>query len=207
MDDLGLVERLRTGDHFILFYDTHENKRRVLFEFLAAGLRKKRCGVYVASEESPEQIRAAMTNAGIDAPRYESEGSLILRDYSDWYIEDGRCAHDKILAHWLEAAEDARRKGLNGLSATGEMDCFIRHNKVRELLRYEYALHKKLKISAEAICAYSIIGLVNAGWQDLIMPLIRAHGRVILTGPSGVMLHRPEKIEDADIGRLLQIKI
>ncbi|MCL4435124.1 MAG: MEDS domain-containing protein [Thaumarchaeota archaeon] len=206
--DVGFVERIRTGDHLILFYDTQENKRRVLFKFLAAGLRRKKRGVYIASEESPEQIRSAMMDFGVDAPRYEAEGSLIIHGYLGWYIEGGGCcAPDKISAHWLETAEDARRKGLKGLSATGETDCFIRHNKLRELLRYEYVLHKRLKFPAEAICAYSITGLVNAGWQDLIMPLIRAHGQVIFTGPGGVMLRHSEKVEDADIESLLHIKM
>src|SRR4030067_304429 len=52
-----IVGEIGAGDHLILFYDTPENKRRVLFDFLQAGLKEGSRGVYISTEESPEQGR------------------------------------------------------------------------------------------------------------------------------------------------------
>ena len=203
-----VVGEIGAGDHLILFYDTPENKRRVLFDFLQAGLREGSRGVYISTEESPEQIQLAMEEFGIDARACEERGSLILRHYDEWYFSrHGRCLPNKILAKWAETYDEAVEKGLSGLSAAAEMSCFFKHRKIPELLRYENALHRNLQIPAKAICAYSITSIVNSGYQKLLTPLIQAHGRAILTGPGGVMLHRPDKIKDADIARLLQIEI
>ena len=96
---------------------------------------------------------------------------------------------------------------MKGLCAAGEMACFFKHNKVRELLRYEYALQRMLKIPIEALCAYSVPTIVNTGNTEIIMPLVRAHGWAIFTGPGGNRLYKPENVEDLDIEKLLQIKI
>ena len=202
-----VVGEIGAGDHLILFYDTPENKRRVLFDFLQAGLREGSRGVYISTEESPEQIQLAMEEFGIDARACEERGSLILRHYDEWYFRHGRCLPNRILARWAETYDDALEMGLSGLSAVAEMSCFFKHRKIPELLRYENALHRNLQIPAKAICAYSVTSIVNLGYQKLLTPLIQAHGRAILTGPGGVMLHRPDKIKDSDIGRLLQIKM
>ena len=62
-----------------------------------------------------------------------------------------------------------------GSGARGDV-LFFRHEKVRELMRYEYAFHRVLSIQMKAICAYSVPIVVNTGYADMIMPLIRAHG-------------------------------
>ena len=147
-----------------------------------------------------------MKSFGINVEETEKEGKLIVRNYDEWYLESERVEYIKILAGWREIYEKFRAKGL-GLRGTGEMDCFFKHNKVRELLRYEYALHRVLDIPMEAICAYNIHAVVDSGYSEVIMPLVRAHGWAIFTGPGGSMVYEPENVEDYDIERLLQIRI
>jgi hypothetical protein len=115
--DLEFIKNIGDRDHFILFYDTHENKHKILFEFLSGGLKKGRCTVYIDSDETPEQIRESMMNTGIDVPKNEAAGSLVIRDCQGWYIENGHCKPDRILANWAEAAEKSKRRGLKGVSA------------------------------------------------------------------------------------------
>jgi len=39
------------------------------------------------------------------------------------------------------------------------------------------------------------------------MPLVRAHGWAIFTGPGGEMVYQSENVEDYDVENLLRIKI
>lgn len=90
----------------------------------------------------------------------------------------GQAESIKIITHWNEAYNRFSGRGL-GIWVTGETSCFFRKNMVRELLRYEYALHKILAILMEAICAYDLMTIVDTGYKDMIMPLVRAHGKAI----------------------------
>ena len=202
----GLIREIQPTDHLILFYDTAESKHRILFNFLADGLEKGKGAVYICSEERPEHIRGGMESFGIDVDKNERAGKLMIRNYDEWYIEKGRAEPLKIIARWNEICQHFKEKGL-GMRVTGEVSCFFKHNLVRELLRYEYALHRIFFIPMEAICAYNIQTIVNSGYTEMIMPLVRAHGRAIFTAHGASMILEPENVEDSDIERLLEIQI
>lgn len=200
------VRKVDPSNHLILFYDDPESKRSILFDFLSDGLEKGKGAVYVCSDETPEQIRGGMDSYGIDVKANEEAGNLMIVDHDGWYIEGGRIETLRIIARWNEIYEWFKERGL-GMRATGETTCFFENNMVRELLRYEYALHKILTIPMEAICAYNLHTIVNTGYTDMIMPLIRAHKKAIFTAHGCSIVLEPENIEDTDIERLLEIKI
>jgi hypothetical protein len=195
---------IKPRHHIALFYDSEESKRKVIFPFLADGLNRGRGVVYVYSDETPEGIRRGLKAYGVDVEPNERAGNLIMPSYSEWYIENGKVEVLKIMNHWEEAYSRFSERGL-GMRVTGEVTCFFREGKVRDLLRYEYALHKFLRTPMEAICAYGVQTIVETGYTDMIMPLIRAHGKAIFTAEGGIMILEPENIEASDVERLLEI--
>lgn len=133
--------------------------------------------------------------------------SIIARaHYDPFYVENGIVDPLKIINRWHDVYGKMKDMGL-GLRGTGELSCFFDEGKVRELLQYEYALHRVLSIPMEAICAYSIPAIVNTGYTDMIMPLIRAHRGAIFTAGGGSMIVEPEEVEITDVEELLKIKI
>jgi hypothetical protein len=203
---IHFLNNMKPTDHVILFYDMLEKKHRILFNYISAGLQKRKGAVYICSEETPEQIRTGMKTFGVDVEKNEKKGRMMIRNYDEWYIRNGQVECLRILANWKETYEKFRKKGL-GLLATGETACFFKHDRVRELLRYEYACHKVFDTPMEAICAYNIHAIVDSGHTEVIMPLVRAHGWAIFTGQGGSMIYKPENVEDHDVERLLKIKI
>lgn len=204
---IRFVRDMKLNDHAILFYDTLESKHTILFNFLSAGLEEGKGALYICSEEAPEQIRREMEAFGLDVKKFEKENALKIYNYDEWYIEDGKAESVRMLAHATQACENFQKSGLKGMRGAGEMGCFFEHDLVRELLRYEYALHRVLKIPAEIICAYSIYDINISGYTEVIMPLVRAHRLGIFTGSYGFVAHKPENVEDSDVEKLLQIKI
>lgn len=203
----SFIRSMKSGDHMIFFYDTAEHKQELLFNFLADGLAKGEGAVYICSDESPEQIRQSMKTFGFDFSKFEKEETLMIKNYEGWYSENGQFQTAKILAHIKETCEIFRNKGIEELRGCGEMGCFFKYNAVRELLKYEYALHRVLRVPLKAICAYSTYDMVSRGYADIIMPLVRAHRKVIFAEPYGFIAHKPEKVEDSDVEKLMQIKI
>ena len=202
----SFIHEFKPHNHLILFYDTLKNKYEILYHFIANGLQHGKGTVYICSDEGPEEVSREMGSFGINVETKVKEGMLLIRNFNEWYIERGRVEPIKIITRWNKAFDQFSGRGL-GMRVIGETSCFFRQGLVRELMRYEYALHKVLTIPMEAICAYNLKTIVDTGYTDVIMPLIRAHGKAIFTTEGGSMIFEPEKIEDTDIEKLLDIEI
>lgn len=177
------AEELRPRDHLIFVYQSSEVKYNVLFNYLKVGLEKGEAAVYVASEESPIEIRDAMKRFGIEAEKYEKIGALRILGYNDIYIIDGKFDIPTTMGLWNKLYKEAMTKGFKGLRVTGEMACFFQHNLTRELMEYERELHRILDIPITAICAYNTKMLSKAQNPiNLYTELVRAHRVVLFAG-------------------------
>jgi hypothetical protein len=205
---INFVNKLNGSEHVAFFYDTRENKYKVLFSFLSSGLSHNKGALYVCSEESPETIRRKMNDFGINVIEEEQVERLLIRPYA-FLCEPsdiGQVEVVNILANWKNMYQQYNEKGF-GLRIAEEMSYFFAGDKIRELLRYEYALHRVLDIPIQAISAYNVQAIVDAEHAEVIMPLIRAHCWTIITGPKGNSIKESREIEDCDVEQLLEIKI
>ncbi len=202
----SFIHKFEPHNHLILFYDTLKNKYGILNLFVANGLKNGKGIVYICSDEGPEEVHRDLNSFGFDVETRVKEGILLIRSFDEWYIERGRVEPIKIITRWNKAFDQFNGRGL-GMRVIGETSCFFRQGLVRELMRYEYALHRVLTIPMEAICAYNLKTIVDTGYTDVIMPLIRAHGKAIFTTEGGSMIFEPENIEDTDVEKLLDIEI
>jgi hypothetical protein len=201
----SFIKQIQPTNHIILFYDSLETKRRILYDYISDGLAKGKGIIYVCSDESPDEVRDGLISYGIDVEPNERSENLLIKNF-EWYIEKGKADALKIINRMNEAHRKFSEKGL-GMRIMGETSCFFKQNKVRELLRYEYALHKVFTIPIDAICAYNLQSIVDAGYTDVIMPLVRAHGKAIFTAQGGSIIVEPNDVEDTDLERLLEIEI
>ncbi|MDG7006126.1 MAG: MEDS domain-containing protein, partial [Nitrososphaerota archaeon] len=195
------------GSHNVLIYDSRESKREVLFNHLKVGEPDSKL-VYVCSEERPETIREAMGMQGIDVERLERERRLDVPGYEEVYIaKDGTVDVKKIVDGFAYQAFDSKRHGLKGIRAAAEMSCFFKRGKVVELIEYERALGTRFHFPGAGLCAYNVLEMQAAGCLDTLMPLLRAHGSVILTGPRGAVVLQADRAQQRDVERTLDIKI
>jgi hypothetical protein len=202
---MSFLEQMQKGDHAILFYDSPQNKHDVLFNYLSLGVREGLA--YITTEETPDQIREGMQRFGINVKDRERRGQLVVKRYDEFYLIDGDASTARIMNQWSELARKCVSTGLEGIRVTGETTCFFRSRKISELVRYEYALHRKVDLPARVICAYNIVEMYKAGALETIMPMVRAHDPVIFMGPGGGIVLSPEMVEDKDVEEIMQVKI
>ncbi len=180
---LRILKDLRPRDHVILFYESQQVKRNTLFSYIDRGLRKGEAGIYICSEESPDEIRHAMVKYGIDVKPLEKSGALHILPYTEMYIRDGEFDLNFVMDTWNNWYNDAITKGFKGVRATGEMSCFIEHGLIDDLIDYEHALHTVLDIPMTAICAYNTDMLSKVeNPVDIYSELVRAHGKILYAG-------------------------
>ena len=196
-NDIGkAVEEMPSGTHAVLVYDSQENKRDVLFNHLKCGVNREGL-MYVCTEETPKAIRSEMDEFGLDTERLAANGNLAVKKYDEVYIVDGVVNIPKIINGFMYASSEAKQKGMKGIRAGAEMSCFFREKKSSDLITYENTLHKTLSFPAKGICAYNLVEMGNSGNLDLIWPILRAHGLVIMTGPNGAFaLPEPDVPQD-----------
>ena len=199
------LAEFRRGTHAILFYHTPEDKRELLFSHLKFGNNEGLA--YVCSEENPRQILQEMEGFGIDAHQLRARNRLTVSNYDDVYIVNGEVNNSKISMQFSELAERYRLMGLGGMRAAAEMSCFFQHNKVKELMSYEYAMHRRLSLPAEGICAYNIGEMSKLGQLGAVMPMLRAHDPVIMLGPKESLILEPEKVEDKDVEMTMKVRV
>ncbi|MBN1467198.1 MAG: MEDS domain-containing protein [Fusobacteriaceae bacterium] len=197
---------MKKTNHIILFYDSIKSKKNILYPFIAEGLENGKGSVYIGCEETKNEIREGLAKIGVDVEPNELSGNIILKNYDEWYIEKNRVDAYKITEHFKNAIKNFENKGL-GTRVVGEVGVFFKMGKVKELLRYEYSLHKTISLPMEAICAYNLKTIVETNYTEVIMPLIRAHGKAIFVSENGNILIEPEGVEDTDIEKLLDIQI
>ncbi|MCW4045827.1 MAG: MEDS domain-containing protein [Candidatus Bathyarchaeota archaeon] len=178
---LEQVQKLKPTNHAILVYDSIDAKHQVLFTYLNTGLNNHEAVIYVASEETPADIRIAMKEHGIDVDKHEKTGALQILNYSEVYVCNGKFDIEKTLAFWKQEYQKAS-KTFFGLRVTGEMSCFFKNNLIDDLLSYEKTLHRKLDLPIIAICSYNSKDFnADSNPAKLYTELLQAHGTVFFT--------------------------
>jgi hypothetical protein len=188
---LEFVKNMKSRDHVVLFYTSPEDKNQVLFTYLKAGLERKEAAAYIASQQSPEQTKQAMSQFGIDVGKYEQKGALKVMDYREWYIVDGKFDIPRTMQLWKDMLAESKKKGFKGLRVTGEMACFFDNKMIRELVEYEKSLHRTLDLPMTAICAYDQQTVAETGSTEslkVMFDILRAHSTALVMGPSTVMV-------------------
>ncbi len=176
------ISQMKPGQHVILLYEAIDGKFKVLLNYCKYALKKGEAVVYVCSESSVEEVKAAMQKFGINVKENEDNGALKVLDYTQHYIIDGHFNADNTLKLWKSYYDDSVSKGFKGLRVTGETACFFKHNLVKELVDYEKSLHKTIEIPIIAIYAYHVTTLMHPGNQlNVYGELVKAHGKVLFT--------------------------
>lgn len=192
--------------HAIMFYDTVQNKRDLLYNHLKLGAEGNQGLAYVCSEQKPIEVQQEMEEFGIDVNSLRGRNRLAINNYDRIYIVDQRVDIPAIMRAFQDLSKKYVAMGLDGMRAAGEMSCFFKEGKFSELIDYENALHRKFSFPAEGICAYNIFDLVRYDKLGTIMPLVRAHDPVILAGPKGGLLLQPEKVEPGQIEAAMELQ-
>ncbi|MGY5875402.1 MAG: MEDS domain-containing protein [Candidatus Thorarchaeota archaeon] len=175
-----ILKDLKPREHVILVYNTLEAKRDTLFSYIQGALENGEAARYVCSEESTDSIRKAMIEYGIDVQANEATGALGILDYTDIYIKDGTFSIDDVMDTWTDLYNKIIDDGFSGMRVTGEMNCFLEHQLLDELIEYEQALHTVLDIPMIAICAYNAQKLQEINNPiNIYYELVKAHGRTL----------------------------
>ncbi len=124
LTDCGLpgIRQIPFGVHMCHVYSSREELVAALVPYFAAGLRGNERCIWICGEPlSAREAEAELALAGIDVEGAIASGSLIVRDFSEWYAESGRLKGTDVMRQWLHYEERALADGYEGIRITGNV--------------------------------------------------------------------------------------
>jgi len=136
------ITQIPYGVHICNFYKTRDELIAALVPFFAAGLRRnERCIWITAAPLHAVDAIAELEKVSADARAAIANGSLVVRDYEDWYAEAGALKGNQVVDLWLAEEQRALAGGYSGLRITGNVT-FLRSEDWALFMEYEELVNK-----------------------------------------------------------------
>ena len=170
---LGITQ-IPYGVHMCNFYKTREELIAALVPFFAAGLRRnERCIWITAAPLHAVDAIAELQKANPDTRAAIANGSLVVRDYDDWYAEAGALKGNQVVDLWLAEEQRALAGGYSGLRITGNVT-FLRSEDWALFMEYEELVNKAFQgRRIVTLCTYH---LDSCGAAEVLDVLRRHNG-------------------------------
>ncbi len=130
-------------DHFALLYEDQAEQFASVLPFIAEGLeRGERC-LYVADDNSREDVLAALRDYDIDIDAALESGALTVDTAAETYRRTGEFDRASMMEFWEDELEEAKATGgYSGLRAAAEMTWMLEGDlSADELAEYEALLN------------------------------------------------------------------
>src|SRR6185295_931795 len=124
LTDCGLpgIRNIPYGIHMCHFYRGRDELAAVLVPYFVAGLRNHERCIWISAEPlGAAAAKLSLEHEGVDADAALADGSLILRDFSEWYAEGTRLRGAEVVDFWLAEEARALADGYAGLRITGNV--------------------------------------------------------------------------------------
>ena len=141
--DMGFTQEvLPECHHLCLIYDNEEQRRKIVSEYLAAGLKRGEFVGYFADTAPREDVIAWLLETGVDFLKAETDGAFGVVKAVDAYCPSGRFVPQEVLDRVEARYTMLKQTGYTGSRVTGEMTWVLRDiPDVDRLLEYEVGLN------------------------------------------------------------------
>lgn len=169
------VADLERGEHVFWPYASTASRRRVLCEYLSAGLSAGERLLFVAVDPH-ERLRSDLADAPFDVDHLVRRGEMLVASIADAYLPDGRFDPDRRLREYAELVEAAVRDGFAGLRVAADATPLLTDARVRDAWP-AYELRADLlarRMPFVALCAYD-----SRSDRDALELMAAVHGRCV----------------------------
>ncbi|MFA6027363.1 MAG: MEDS domain-containing protein [Patescibacteria group bacterium] len=176
------LENIQLGDHLCSIYKNKEEQFSTIIPFFKTGLKNNQKCIYIADENSADEVISQLEKGGIDIKKYIASKQFLILSKRETYLKEGSFDPDRMIDLLKETEKGALKEGYSGLRVTGEMTWVLEQVKGSErLIEYEAKLNDFFPDSkATAICQYN----ENKFEPELLAEVIHTHPFVIIYGNS-----------------------
>ncbi len=122
----GLHEIHPDCHHVCLIYDNEEQRRNIVSDYLAAGLKQGELVRYFTDTTPAQDLRAWLRESGVEISADEEKGDFGIVDAEKAYCPSGRFVPQEVIETMVSRYAMARNAGYRGSRACGEMSWALR---------------------------------------------------------------------------------
>lgn len=118
----GHLEGHGSNDHLASIYERQKDQFAAVVPFIKQGLEQGERCLYVADDNTEEEVLEALREGGIDVGAAIESGALSIHTKGDTYLRTGEFETGAMLEFWQEALAKAKgEEGYSGVRAAAEM--------------------------------------------------------------------------------------
>ena len=175
----SLVEaEIKPGEHLCSFYETKEEQFQIAFPFIVEGLARNEKCLYIADENSVDEVKAGLIMHGVDVKACLRSGQLCIMTPKEAYLKRGKFILDDMILQLDSFVYRALNEGYAGVRVTGELTWLIRElSYLEEFLDYEQTVNEVFRDRpVKLLCQYNSKKLFG----NVILGALRTHPRVLI---------------------------
>ena len=178
MTTLPSIDRMQPGDHYCGIYRSDDEQRALVTGFIRGGVERHEKMFYLVNGQSPDQLRASLAAAGVDADGLVERGQLVIMTAREAYLKDGHFDPDQMIELLRVETDKALAEGYSALRATGEMTWALAGEPGSErLVEYESRLNQFFPNSkCYAVCQYDR----RRFDAEILLDILETHPKVLL---------------------------
>jgi PAS domain S-box-containing protein len=177
---LEAIGKLSNHDHLCLIYETRAEQFDAVVPFIRIGLENGEKCIYIADENTADDVLSAMRSGGVDVESALSNGALVIISKKETYLRHGYFDPDEMIRFLKESTDSAKKEGFSALRATGEMTWVLGDEAgTLKLMEYESKLNLFFpENDCLALCQYNR----SRFSPEILADVIHTHPLVIASG-------------------------
>jgi hypothetical protein len=153
---LNIIKASNYGDHNLVVYPCLGQFEEFYIECCKESIfERNEIFILVTYYQEVSAVRKKMYIAGIDAARYENDGTMIIVDSETAYqpnLEESEKYNINILTSMM--TKEIRVLDKEGITLLSDLGTFILNNRIADLLSYELSLPVRFDSNVRPFCFY-----------------------------------------------------
>jgi hypothetical protein len=176
----SFFNKIRLGDHLCSIYTNKEQQFSTIIPFFKDGLHNNQKCIYIADENSKNEVHLELEKGGIDIDTFLNLHQLVILTKQETYLKDGPFDPKKMVDLLGEIEQSVTHEGYSGVRISGEMTCLCENATAHErLIEYESKLNGFFPHSkVTTICQYN----ENKFDSEILKEVLHTHPMVIIYG-------------------------
>jgi hypothetical protein len=174
-----LVEsEIKQGEHLCSFYENKTEQFQIVIPFIVHGLANKEKCLYIADENTVQEVKAGLLMHGVDVEQCLSSGQLTILTSKQSYLRPGRFILDDMMIQLDSFVNDAEKEGYTGARASGELTWLVSNlTSLDEFLEYERSLNRVFRNRrVKLLCQYNS----KKFFGNVVLGALKTHPRVLI---------------------------
>jgi DNA-binding response OmpR family regulator len=151
---MSAVARARSGEHFLIVFETPQELIDQSLQFLKIGLLEKDEAILMVTDALPKDtIREKIAKEwNVDVRSLEASGRITIMTFREWHLIDDKFDIKRSKIMMAKIVQKALDSGRKGFRSVGDMNPFFSRGMIQQLLAWESSLEKQFEIPIISLC-------------------------------------------------------